>query len=494
MVIRTLWKIVSRLLVCTLVFGGSGGAEGREPAGLPARAAIDTSRLQEIEQRVLPPLLVSGPAQHDTLPAYYWAANRALRERFEHARSVYEAGTPRPYRAVTLVAGAAGVGKSFLKDEAFRKDYPASAVCKFDLKELFATWQAEGKTVLKPDLACGPVVLNPMLSLADPRRRDLVQHLESKPAAFYVIDSLDEIHPDDYLAVLEQIEEFVARGGRGFVHVVVFGRSLAFRDYWRATASRAGGESPALFVLQPPVFRTTGDLLVSSWNYHSWKYKLKWAPDGGELSPLPLDAYAEWSEQGFPRSGKFTSVTCLPNDNMTPLVRDALSAWAQSERVVGGVLYNLAGNSLLREIVEQSVREGRPFDELAFMSAYLQKWLERESASENRPSARRPEHLDLYLQLLQSAAVKVLAEGRVDDDGNFPISEEDIVEVDCRGQRLVFPVKRILDRSGLKHFDPRQPGPPKYRFEPLWMHRLLVEMHNERVRRAAGVATTAAGR
>jgi hypothetical protein len=458
--------------------------------GLPTRAGVDTSRLREIEQRVLPPLLVSGAAQHDALPDYYWAANRDLRQRFEHARSVYEAGTPRPYRAVTLVAGAAGVGKSFLKDEVFRKDYPAGAVCKFDLKELFATWQAEGTTVLKPDLACGPVVLNQMLSLADPRRRDLVSYLESNPAAFFVIDSLDEIHPDDYMAVLQQIDQFVARGGRGFVHVVVFGRSLAFRDYWRATASRVGGESPALFVLHPPVFRTTGDLLVSNWNYHGWKYKLKWASDGGELSPLPLDAYAEWSEQGFPRSGKFASVTCLPNDNMTPLVRDTLSAWAQSQRVVGGALYNLAGNSLLREIVEQSVRDGRPFDEPTFMSAYLQKWLERESASENRPSARQPEHLDLYLQLLQGAAVKVLAEGRVDDNGSFPLSEADVVEVDYRGRRLVFPVKRILDRSGLKHFDPRQPGPPKYRFEPIWMHRLLVTMYNERLLRRRGSPVT----
>jgi len=451
-------------------------------AGVP----IDTSRLREIEQRVLPPLLVSGPPQHDTLPAYYWAANRELRQRFEHARSVYEAGTPRPYRAVTLVAGAAGVGKSFLKDEVFRKDYPAGAVCRFDLKELFATWQTEGKTALKPDLACGPVVLNQMLSLADPRRGDLVQYLQSKPAAFYVIDSLDEIHPDDYVAVLQQIDDFVDRGGREFVHVVVFGRALAFRDYWHATASRAGGESPALFVLHPPAFRTTGDLLVSNWNYHGWKYKLQWAPDGGELSPFPLAAYAEWSERGFPRNGKFASMTCLPNDCMTPLVRDTLSDWAQSQRVVGGVLYNLAGNSLLREIVEQSVREGRPFDEPAFMSAYLQKWLERESASENRPSARQPEHLDLYLQLLQGAAAKMLAEGRVGDDGSFSVGEEDLVEADYRGQRLVFPVKRILDRSGLKHFDPRQPGPPKYHFEPIWMHRLLVTMDNERLLRRRG--------
>ena len=41
-------------------------------------------------------------------------------------------------------------------------------------------------------------------------------------------------------------------------------------------------------------------------------------------------------------------------------------------------------------------------------------------------------------------------------------------------------MKKILERSGLKHFDPRRTGTPQYRFEPVWMHRLLVEMHNRR--------------
>lgn len=302
----------SLYLVVVAVLGvlGSVRAENRSPLGRATGIPVDTSRLREIEQRALPPVLVPGLAQHETLPAYYWAANQDLRKRFENARRIYEARSPQPYRALTLVAGAAGIGKSFLKDEVFRKDYPADAVCKFDMKERYAAWQADGKTVEKPDLHGGSVVLNRMLSLADPQQPDLLRFLASKPAAFFVIDSLDEVHPDDYAAVLEQIEQFAFRGGRDFVHVVVFGRSLAFGDYWRNHAGRSTSESPALFVLNPPAFRTTGDLLVSSWNYHTWKYKLKWAPDGGELAPLPLDAYAEWFGQGFPRTGKFASVAC----------------------------------------------------------------------------------------------------------------------------------------------------------------------------------------
>jgi hypothetical protein len=59
---------------------------------------------------------------------------------------------------------------------------------------------------------------------------------------------------------------------------------------------------------------------------------------------------------------------------------------------------------------------------------------------------------------------------------------------------LAFSLKKVLDHSGLKHFDPRQADAPRYHFEPIWMHRLLVEMHNERIRGADGLATAAASR
>jgi hypothetical protein len=36
----------------------------------------------------------------------------------------------------------------------------------------------------------------------------------------------------------------------------------------------------------------------------------------------------------------------------------------------------------------------------------------------------------------------------------------------------------------MKHIDPRQTDQLRYRFEPIWLHRFLVEQHNGRV--AAG--------
>lgn len=58
---------------------------------------------------------------------------------------------------------------------------------------------------------------------------------------------------------------------------------------------------------------------------------------------------------------------------------------------------------------------------------------------------------------------------------------DDVIVVQEQGRTLQFPAYRILDRSGLKHSDPREPGSRRYRFEPFWCHRLLVERFNDRI-------------
>ncbi len=273
------------------------------------------------------------------------------------------------------------------------------------------------------------------------------------------------------------------RGDRPFVHVVVFARSLAFLDYWpacQASDASRDDQNVALYVLQPPVFRTTGDLLVSSWNYHGFRYKLTWSPDEGSAKPMPLDVYREWSESGYVRTGKYAGVHCEPNEDMRPDVQQTLVDWAKTQPLVGGTLYNLAGNGLLREIVGRHVLENRPFNEREVMREYLDACLARDTQSDNRPSVSSPKHLELYLQLLEETAAKYLAEGRVDELGFFEVRPDDQIQVTQAGQSLQFAVSRILNRSGIKQIDLLAPGGPKYSFEPVWLHRLLIEMRNSR--------------
>jgi hypothetical protein len=453
------------------------------PRASATAVELDTSSLREIERRVLPLPIVEGPNRHGALPDYYWAENRALQDRLEDAKKRFCCAPTPTFRALTLVAGAAGVGKTFIKANVFDKDCPRAATCKFDIRELYDEWANNGTVAEKADLSGGGIVIGRLKSVTDKSKPRLRDYLEAQDAGFYVIDSLDEIHPDDYTWILEQVQEFVCHGERPFVHVVVFGRGFAFHEFWNKRSQRRRGTDVELYLLNPPAFRTTGDLTVSSWNYHSWKYRLAWVPGGNETSKMPLDAYARWIKSGCSRDGEFRSVTCEDNDDMRADVQSAFVDCASKSCVVCSALYNLAGNSMIREILRRETLEQHSYDERRVAEAYLSAWLARETNVHDRPSMERPEHLDLYVSLLRRVAVKYLQDRQIDDRGYFPVRDGDAVTVEYEGRPYTFPVKRILDRSGLIVTDPRGEGIAKYRFEPFWVHRLLVEMHRERMAR-----------
>jgi hypothetical protein len=162
-------------------------------------------------------------------------------------------------------------------------------------------------------------------------------------------------------------------------------------------------------------------------------------------------------------------------------VQNALMQCASERPVVCSTLYNLAGNSMIREILQRETLEGRPYDERRITQAYFDAWLTRETKVHDRPSIEQPDHLDLYLALLERVAVKYLQEGAIDDQGFFPVCDSDTVSATCGGRERALPVRRILDGSGLIITDPREQGLAKYRFEPFWTHRLLAEMHSQRM-------------
>jgi hypothetical protein len=232
---------------------------------------------------------------------------------------------------MTMVAGAAGIGKTFLKGQVFKKSYAAGDVCKFDIKDLYRNWQASGWVEEKPDLYSGETVLNWLLGIKEQQKagRCLLEFLNEQSAAFYVIDSLDEVHPDDYQWILDQVEQFVFQEDKPFVEVVLFGRGLAFREYWQSKDPSDRSGDVRLFMLNPPRFKTTGDLLVSNWNYDSYRYKLKWAPDHQTPTQMPLENYRQWVADDYRLTGNFSTVTFESNDSMNPKTRGRLQAWSQ---------------------------------------------------------------------------------------------------------------------------------------------------------------------
>jgi hypothetical protein len=460
-------------------------------AAVASAQPLSTQWLQEIEANVLPPVLVEGPWQHEELPDYYLAENLELAFRFERARNVFESGQPRPYRTVTLIAGDAGVGKTFLKKRVFSKEYPAKEVCRFDVKDLYEIWESQGKVGPKPDLFCGDTVLCSLPALRDTKWQGLYDYLRQKSASFYVIDSLDEVHPDDYVSLLEQVDRFALKSDREFVHAVVLGRGIAFRDYWEKTSGHFPTSRLNLYMLEPPDHKTTGDLLVSSWNYHRFAHKLRWHSD--PESDFSLHDFQQWATQDFAREGRFQDVACSPQDAIDARSEAALTRLVTSYRYPQSAFRNLAGNSFLREIVSQKVREGVGYDERAIMKEYFEKWLVRDTKSGNRPSPANPHHMKLYVHLLEEIAARVLREKRLDSYGFFRLHDQEMIQCNYEGRQMSFPAHRVLNRSGLKHLDPRTPGARRYRFEPIWLHRMLVDSYN---RRAVSTthATSAANR
>ena len=308
---------------------------------------------------------MEGPARFSNLADYYWAENGYIADSDSKVfATITSQALRRPRHALTLVAGAAGVGKTFFKNDIFRKDYPSGAVCKFDVRELYNEWQHDGTVVMKPDLSFDQSVINSLPALADPHSTRLTEYLESNDAAFYVIDSLDELHPDEYDSVLRQVEEFVFHNDRPFVHAVDLRPITGFRgllatkkpDSTRPLTdgiSRCSSCSHRVFARRAtcsfPVGITT-----------AYEYKLTWSPDGGSSTADAAGCLCEMGRAGFIRTGPFASVQSDANQNMRPDVHFALLEWTQHHRIVGSMLYNLAGNSILREIVESHVIEDRP--------------------------------------------------------------------------------------------------------------------------------------
>lgn len=438
------------------------------------------ARLRQIEERAMPLPLVKGVPRHESLGDYYWEANQSLRYRLDAALRAFHTGNPRPYRAMTLIAGSAGVGKTFVKRGIYNDSVADKQIWKFDIRELFEQMAEEELVVAQPDIQCRDQVISQLLSLTDQGRKQFIARLTQQAPKFVVVDSLDEVHPNDYRFVLEALEQFALKGNRDFIHVVICGRPLAFHDYLRTRQSRGMPHGLRAFVLNPPEFRTTGDLLVSSWNYGCWKHGLARTRSDGQTSALSFVDFERWCNLDFATSGAFGDVTFKQNNSLCPSVRDELRDWTSRHRVVTAVLPNLAGNSMLRDIVEAHVKSKQEFDEREFMNEFAARWLERNTRSGDRPSRLKPELLDLYMELLEQVAAKYVAENRINRLGFFDVVDDDHVTVQHSGQQVSVPVCELLDHSGVVTLDPVLPIAQRYRFEPFWMHRLLLTMHQDR--------------
>lgn len=438
------------------------------------------SSMRAIEARFHHKLLGPGQRLHDSLPNYYWAANSDLRRHLDALEAAHRDLDDEAIQGVTLVAGTAGVGKTFIKKGLFTEDSIESSVEKFDIRDWYVAFQAQGLAQPQADIVHDGQVMSQLLKLSVEGRQAFVRRLSTLEKPFLIMDSLDEVHPDDYLYLLETLQEFVSKRQGAVRHAFVFGRPLVFREYWHQCCSAERVQGLSCFVLHPPNFVSFGDLRVSSWNYHCWKYKLCMVDAEGAETDLPLANYEQWCEAGFTREGSFENLRHAANQSMRPEVNETLEMWASTYPSVAAVLTNLAGNSMVREIVEDAVARKVDYSEKQFKEEFFAKWLERDTLSGDRPSRLKPRELDLYVKLLEAVAVQYADQAIASTDGFFEVAPTDNAVVEHDGQSVSVEVERLLNRSGLVNLDAQRPGDARYRFEPIWFHRWLIEKHVER--------------
>ena len=192
--------------------------------------------------------------------------------------------------------------------------------------------------------------------------------------------------------------------------------------------------------------------------------------------------YQTWCQRGFPRDKEFSDIVFQANQHMTPEARAKLNRWIAEQPAVAAVISNLAGNGMVREILVDQLQAGKEFDENLFMEQFLSRWLKRDTQSDDRPSHIKPAHLDAYLGLLETVAAKYSTTVR--EDGSFLVNGDAEAKIQLNGREFKVPVKSLLNRSGLVTVAPFGKAAAQYRFEPLWLHRLLTSRHASRLENA----------
>jgi hypothetical protein len=464
-------RVAFRVTVIFMMLNHVGVSSAVEPKHIDGTIR----HLKTVERDLLPERLVAGEPRCDVIVDYYWDANPELESELKSAKLKFSNSNDDHQRMI-LVAGPAGVGKTFIKRGAYQ-GLPGHALWKFDARELFEAYRDLGFAELKADLHDGSIVFNEMLSLTPAGRKRFCSEVLNCTARFVVVDSLDEIHPHDYIFVLQTLEKLVHPLREGFAQVVVFGRPFCFDAYWQSL-QREPVDYVRGFMLRKPEFKTTGDIQVSNWNFDCWKFGLcRQAAKSQQV--FSFADYQQWCKSGFTCDGEFSDIVFDSNQHMTVEARELLNRWISEEPTVAAVVSNLAANGMVRDIVVEQLQTGQDFDERQFMEQFLARWLKRDTKSDDRPSQIKSEHLDAYLNLLENVAAKYCQS--IQADGTFVVASHERVETSFNGGDINVPVRDLLNRSGLVTAEPFGHSKGRVRFEPLWLHRLLISKHASRL-------------
>lgn len=380
--------------------------------------------------------IYNGEAQYHTVLEYYEAANPNLFGLISSIATDAKNGIGR--HAMTFIYAPAGAGKSFVVDK-IKEHFGFTNVLHLDALKDMNVMQQE------PDLHVNsgfsftfstmPTFKTPLTDFGALLRLFGIDYKQASPPVI-IVDSLDEIYPDAATRILELAQRFVEddrhRRPGGFLQIFFFGRPEGFYDFLSGPHAK-----PGLFQtirLDTPTYRTSGDIQLLVSDQETFKGH---APD-----PTTTSYVSELLRKSF-------LVATIGNLSLANVLVDEADA--------------LHGAS--DETVKKTI---------------LDAMLNRNKKSHFRPGSEAP----VYLKMLEEAAAKY-ARVMPGTKGQFLVSAFDTVPVSIsmtgvqqNGDVLV---EDLLSRSGLVFLDPADTLNLRYRFDPLWLHRYLVELFNRNV-------------
>ena len=250
-----------------------------------------------------------------------------------------------------------------------------------------------------------------------------------------LIDGIDEVHPEFSELILLAIHNYIKKldsfGNPTFAHIFVLGRPEGFKEYLTGRYHQPEYFrylKDNIFVMKVPEIRTAGDLRVVVEEYQS---------AFGRLRQNPLN-------------------------NLKEMV-------VQHDFVLYTMQYLSYSNFLIQEAALLSASQMRSSEQLK--DKMLSGAIDRNKGSHGRPASNNK----YYYELLRKIAKKYASE--IDDQGFFEVNaQDDLISIEVGSQgKLHFKITDVLDRSGLAFLDPPDFAVPRYRFEPIWIHRYLVE-------------------
>lgn len=401
---------------------GCATTENQSPLSLQALKTAEKNLIVNYRQ---------GPARFDDLFAYFRDANPELFAHLDRVKKDFTSGQSR--RGATYIAGASGVGKSYVIAKlGFPKEDTSEPI---KLSKCF--------TETAPDLEslAGTICFNRLPYSADVSFEALLASHEATHKAFVLVDDLDEVHEETAKRIVQSLEAYVAHPTTRFQHIILLGRPESFWP-WLSDRHRQAPDNvtDSPFLLVGPDYQTRGDIAYRCDNYFQWKHS----------EPAPPVFVAD----------------VLDKLDRYPFLRYTIRPLSAGNFVLKESVLRYRDPTIPQKTADQT------------QEALLVDLLDRNAQSHGRPDITD----ELYLHLLEQAAAFPLERKRIiNDQGFFEVYADDSLSfTDQKGNNHQVYLRDILNRSGLailslSHF-PRT----YYRFEPYWIQMHLVKKWNRR--------------